>query len=567
MFTSKFRSNFYLKFFSSKNFYKGVKILNLNHNKLNFGNLVIKHNFCTKNTINNEISKIDEMIPSQNDNSSSEINFSSYYQKKSKEAAELLKVLNSDFENLDVEKTIKTLLLCGHFKNYQPELLKKLEKKISKLIPSMNEEQFIRTMTGYTLLNYRSTSINFVVERYLSRNLLSMKKNNFVTLIKCIGKNYLNPISHNLFILIRGYIEKNINKFSLFDLCDIFLNIPKILKIIPTAEDKEIYKKIFLQILPYNQNLDNTRLVNFYFLIYSDKKKNKILDALFEPLYPEYKYEEKFLEVFSNIDREKEINNKLTYQIILTHHFANENLITEKISLSENFNYFIFRRILENLNSFTPEEINSVITILAENKKNFKLSQDQLNEIFSKFNLLVESELNKMSSDEVILYMQSILIILKEKLKNKEHVDPYKNILLNMQEQLVNKNLSSLGLFQCASLLELVHHFKNIFKIQEYFPKIDLDTLAEHILRLLSMKTTEEVNMIIDDYYLIMLSLYDMRYSNKNFWSEFLKYTKLFNTLRESDNIDKNSYLGVKLEKIKILSDEVKKEYFITVSE
>ena len=34
---------------------------------------------------------------------------------------------------------------------------------------------------------------------------------------------------------------KNFKKFSLSDLCDIFLNIPKIMKIIPTYED--IFKK------------------------------------------------------------------------------------------------------------------------------------------------------------------------------------------------------------------------------------------------------------------------------------------------------------------------------------
>lgn len=564
MFISKF-SNFYINFsnFSCKNIiFKDLKSINPIHKNVTFKNLFAKQNFCTKNTtIKNENKKIDQIMLSQNDTYSSDIGFSSYYQKKTKEAAEILKVLNTDIDSLDVENTIKTLLLCGHFKNYQPELLKKLEKKISKLIPNMTEEQFIRTITGYTLLNYRSTSINFVIERYLSRNLFSIKKNNFVTLIKCIGKNYINPIPQNLFILIRVYIEKNFKKFSLSDLCDIFLNIPKIMKIIPTYEDIEMYKKIFFQIFPYYNNLDNIKLVNFYFLIFSDKKKNKILNALFDPLYSEYKYEDKFLEVFTNIDREKEIDNKLTYQIILTHHFANQNLILEKNSMSEKFNKFIFTRILSNLRTFSPDEINCIITILAKNKKNFNLSSDQLNEIFDKFNLLVESESSKMSSDEVILYMQSILIILKEISNKEKNMIPYKNTLLVMQEQLFYKNLSSVGLFQCSSLLELIHHFKNTFKIEEYFHIIDLDTLGDHILRLLSLKTIEEIHIIIDDYYLIMLSLYDIGYSNINFWTEFLKYTKLFETLKETNNMEKNSYLSLKLEKIKILSYELKKKY------
>jgi hypothetical protein len=92
-----------------------------------------------------------------------------------------------------------------------------------------------------------------------------------------------------------------------------------------------------------------------------------------------------------------------------------------------------------------------------------------------------------------------------------------------------------------------------------YFEKINLFILTNHILRLISMKTKEDLINLTDDYYLILLSLYDIKYSNIKFWKEFLRYSKLF----EGIGREKNSYLEIKLEKIKILSELVMKEHSI----
>src|SRR5690348_12817755 len=75
--------------------------------------------YCAKNFSSN--------LPTENSQNKFEnlenINNPSLYENKSKEAYELIKVLNTKFDEIDVENLIKTLLLCGHFKNYPREIL------------------------------------------------------------------------------------------------------------------------------------------------------------------------------------------------------------------------------------------------------------------------------------------------------------------------------------------------------------------------------------------------------------------------------------------------------------
>jgi hypothetical protein len=470
----------------------------------------------------------------------------SHFEKKSKEIQDLLKVINTKFDTLDVDNLIKTLLLCAKY-SHPPELLKKLEKRLIKHVTSMKEDQVVNTMLGFNSLNLKSNSILFAFDRILGKDLMSYNKNSFVNIFKCIskyGKNQYITFSQNIQLILRNYIEKNISKFSLSDLCDIFLYYPYILKTIPESKDTEIYSNLLSHILPFIENLDVSRLSRLYFLLYSNKS-DKIVSKLFEDL--RYEYTDSFFNKFSS--SEIKITKEVIYQIILTHHFSNE--IFKSKNAEEKFKDFIIQHTLQLLSQFTPEEINSIMTIFIQNKNTFRLTDENLSSILDEFVKLTHCDSENMNVDELILYMQTILICLQ----NNYDADHVENCLFELEEKAMKK-ISYYDTFQTSSLLELMHHFKNHISLDKYFKKINLDSLTTNLIKVLTLKTQDDVLKIFDDYYLIYLFLFDLKYDNKMFWKEFTNFSKLFFVDYEDDKFSLFfRSRKVNLDKLRILID------------
>jgi hypothetical protein len=196
---------------------------------------------------------------------------------------------------------------------------------------------------------------------------------------------------------------------------------------------------------------------------------------------------------------------------------------------------------------------------------NKHLSIDNSIEIKKGFINLIKSETEKMSLDENILYKQTILIIIDDILKNenKENLNEYKDILYFFQKEIMKK-VSQFAIFQTASLLELIHHFKSALNLNEYFSLIDLDKLTENLLKKISLRTNKDLVSLFEDYYLVFLFLYDLNYQNMRFWDEYSKYIKLYQNDEEFKNLlNENDYYNRKFQKLKILNSLINNQTLI----
>ena len=110
-------------------------------------------------------------------------------------------------------------------------------------------------------------------------------------------------------------------------------------------DDKILMKKLFDQIFPHYRKLDIQHLINFYFILYS--QKNAEISELYKSLYSDGADEIKNqIEGFFNLFNEgkNEINSKLTYLIVITNHFVDkkcENLLKICLILNNNITQFI----------------------------------------------------------------------------------------------------------------------------------------------------------------------------------------------------------------------------------
>lgn len=431
---------------------------------------------------------------------------------RSDKASEILKVSNTQFDNIGIDDTIRLLLLSGHFKSHPKELIPKIEKRLSKQLNSFSEFQLTKIIYGFALLKYITPTLHFNMERVLIKQIQSFDPKNFNTIFKSLAK--LENASASLYQLIRNYINQKISKFKLYQMCDIFINYTKVIKIY-NDEDKILIKKLFNQIEPHYEKLEINQLVNFYFILYSSK--NEYVNELYKLVDYDRKYEIEF------IKRSKEINSKLVYMIILTYHFKKD----DGISINNDFKTFLMSKIDECLNIFTPDEINTIITILTNKNNKFDFEKDYLiNSVYLKFSKIALLEIESMNIDELILYIQSLVLIINYIEERNDSAEEILQTLKSFEEYLMNNKINSMNLFNISSLLELINHFKK----ENLFKSIDLDNLTKRILNILLFETIDSLYLIFDDYYLIALFLFELKYSNKEFWKAYLNYLTLFNT-------------------------------------
>jgi hypothetical protein len=528
------------------------KLCWLNLCKLSKQKPILKINFFTINPKHcSDLTTSFEKSKNLMETSLSEKN--SYSQKKFNQVAELFKVANSKFDYIDLEFFINLLTLCSQYKNYPEDLLPKIEKKLCHTLARMNEEQIAKCMKSIFKLEFKTASIKFAIERALTKNLMTFQTKNFVQIIKSSSQCLNFKFSSSLNNLIKNYIDKNLNKFTIEEACDIVLVYPKMVYKIPSPEEISLYHKAFNQIYSHYQKLDLNRIVKLFNLLYCEKTIGTPLEFFYKDI--EIHSDENFWNIFYL--KENEIDNMMIYSLILTLHFPNNIL---KKSNQQNWKEkldFLNKSILSNIKMFTPNEINSIITIISKNKI-FSKNQESFEKIIQEFLDVTKSDYNLMALNELIQYMQSYLILVEEKLIHNELIiSNIKNILSILQQDFMKK-VSSIDLLQAASIFELIHHFKSRVNISEYFNEINIDIIAEKINILLSLSLKEDLSVIFDDYYIIFLFLSDMNYKNKDFWIEFIKYKKVF---EQDENFiklkEQNNYISLKLAKLQIMVELV----------
>lgn len=502
----------------------------LNYNFYYFSNAT-KFYFCEKNKLTLE----DEQ---------KNVNFkqNNILEENKTKAAEILKVVNAHFEeHSSINDSIKFLLVAANYKKFPEELIPKIEKFLLNNLKSLDEGQLTKVIYAFTILNYNSNKLYLFIERSLINKINSFSPHNMVHVFKSYAKN--KNVTPTLEKYFRTYISKNMSKFKIGEMCDVFLNYPRLIQK-ADKEIQEIMKTIYDQISIHIEKLDITRLVNIYFLLYSNNSNsNNFLELI------NVQYTENFINYFHNL--ENLITPKLIYTIIITHHFAKENLINFKNENTKNlFKDLILKKIYDNISLFTPIEINSVITILNMSKKNFFELNDtfyhkELEKINLKFFDITERDVKDMTIDEMLLYTQTILTLKNFDINLKKNLN---EILITLQNEILNK-VPNLTLFSAVSLLDLIHHFGN-----KDLPKLNLETITEKILENLKSYTSQDLTKIFNDYYLITLLLADLKYLNKNFWQEYVKYFNLFSYGVEKidDEVEKEN-CKLKLEKIKYL--------------
>jgi hypothetical protein len=480
---------------------------------------------------------------SKDNNPPPEVDSISQYENNKTKAEDIIKIYTTRLDNdLTTDEVIKLLLLLAQFKIIpQNNLIVKIDKKLCKNITSMNEEQVSTIIYGFSTLKYKSSGLNFLIEKVMIKSLPSYSKTNFIKILKCLNKwGYL---SKGMQISIRSYIQKNLNKFDFNELCDCFIYYPKNKNsfIKPNDEDKDMVNIIFQQIKPNLLQTDLDRLMNIYLLIYSTINKD---------LYGNINcdYDENMIDFF--IQKEADILAKHVHMLIITHHFAKENINIKK---SSQFLNVIYTKVMQCLNQFPPEEINTIIAIINSNKKQFPFDSEILFEINKSFADLCSKEHKDMSIDEIILYIQSLAMIIQN--NSKIEVVHYNNALDILQGE-VNRKINDFTITQFSNLLDLIHHFK-----EQLFTKFELDNITHILLKNLSHQTEKEFDLIFEDCYLIFLFLFDLKYRNSIFWSEYLKYLSFIVVEIVKIGGDKFSEARIiKLEKLNKMVDILKKE-------
>ena len=463
--------------------------------------------------------------------------------------------INIKFHTVNIEDAIKILLICTDFNCYPPELIPKLEKSLTKVILNMNELQLTKTIYGFSILKYHTPNLSFFYERALSKHIISFSTQNFNTIFKSLTR--LGYSSKNLLSLIRNYINMNLNKLSLQESCDIFCNYNKLIKI-AEEDDKILMKKLFDQIFPHYIKLNMPHLIHFYFILYS--QKNTEISELYKNIYTDRADEiknqvEGFFKLFN--EGKNEINSMLIYLIIITNHFSDktyENLL--KVILSKNI-HLVFELFIKNLNLFSPFEINTIITIFINNKEIFNFKDSDRHEIYQKFIQTCSTDLADMNNDEVVLYLQSLLIISKEDANStQDSLKGFNEVLKNFNEDILTRRINSFTIQQFSSLIQIIHYFKikefQYQNIQAYENCMDL--IAEKIINCLETQTTNQLRNIFDDYYLIARYLFDLKYQKKIFWEKYFKYLELFEAVEKES---KNEYNLNKIKVIKSIKSKI----------
>jgi hypothetical protein len=393
-------------------------------------------------------------------------------------AQEVLKVANITILNQPVLNTIEILFMCSIYKNYDPQLIPKIETKLSMSLRDLDERNLSKVLHSFSVINYNTKNLNFLIERTLVNRLDNITIPIFVKILKSLSMHKTFVISTGLLNVIKSYIDKNILKMNVDQLASVFIeysNIPN--------SNSEMLKKLYYEIEKDYDKLNSNILAYLYFIINGGIRNKGFEEIVTKPEY---------IDIIVANDSP---NPKLIYLLVLANHFNKNNKL----------DIYLEKNILELCDKFTPEELNSIILI--RNSKEYKVNE----ELNRKFVEIALKESGDMSLDELILYLQSILSL------------PEKNIeAINIFEEIIYKTkFSSVKIYQIVSLLDLIRHFG-----AEYFKIIKLEILADIIMKEMMLSTTSDLTTnLLSDYYIIAIILFDLKYRNKEFWQQYLGYS------------------------------------------
>jgi hypothetical protein len=416
----------------------------------------------------------------------------SLFEKNLEKAQEVLKLANINILNQSTMNTIEILFMCSIYKNYDPELLRKIENKLSRTIRDLDEKNLSKVIHSFSVINYNTNNLNFLIERTLVNRMEKITLPIFIKIIKSLSMHKTIVISTGLLNVIKLYIQNNIDKMNIEQMASIFIDYAKI----PNS-DKTLIKSLYDGIENEYDKLNPNMLAYIYFII-----NGGIRDKGFEEIVSK----PEFVDV---IIRHDKYNPKMIYLLVLANHY-NRNAKLDS---------FLEKYTLEFLDKFTPEEINSIILI--RNSKEYKVN----NELNNKFVEIALRDMNDMSLDELILYLQSLL-----SLPNKD------TKAINTLEEIIYKSkFSSIQIYQMVSILDLFRHYgiKN-------FKLINLDIIAEVIIKEMKIKTTSDLSTtLLSDYYIIAVILFDLKYRNPDFWKQYLAYSNFLKDSHHLENIKK----------------------------
>lgn len=229
-----------------------------------------------------------------------------------------------------------------------------------------------------------------MIERSLVKNFDKLTSNDFTIIFKSFGKAKL--ASKQLQKYFNIFIDKNVNSFSYFECVDILINYPRVINNIEIFS-LDMFLKLHSLI---NQGIDKlqiNRTVNLYFVLYGTED---------ERIRKSIPYDNRFSTLIT--EKQSNLTSKHIYLLFLAHHFSKIALPTELVSIINNYT-------LKNFDSFLPEELNNIISLINQDGNNTLFKDILIRDINKLYLEKIKESVTLMDCKEKISCLYTILPI------------------------------------------------------------------------------------------------------------------------------------------------------------